>query len=83
METLKCFKMLYREHPKVFAYSRNYRNEQIIVICNFTSDKTEVPQMNGLTEKNILLSNYENLMTDKNVLYLRPYEAIIFQTQEV
>ena len=77
------FKMLYREHPKVFAYSRNYRNEQIIVICNFTSDKTEVPQMNGLTEKNILLSNYENLMTDKNVLYLRPYEAIIFQTQEV
>ena len=77
------FKMLYREHPKVFAYSRNYRNEQIIVICNFTSDKTEVPQMNGLTEKNILLSNYENLMTDKNVLYLRPYEAIIFQTQGV
>lgn len=77
------FKMLYREHPKVFAYSRNYRNEQIIVICNFTSDKTEVSQMNGLTEKNILLSNYENLMTDKNVLYLRPYEAIIFQTQEV
>ena len=39
--------------------------------------------MNGLTEKNILLSNYENLMTDKNVLYLRPYEAIIFQTQGV
>ena len=77
------FEMLYREHPKVFAYSRNYKSEQIVVICNFTSDKTEVLQINALTEKNILLSNYENLVTDKNVLHLRPYEAIIFQTQGV
>ena len=75
--------MLYREHPRVFAYSRNYKREQIVVICNFTSDKTEVLQMNGLTEKNILLSNYQDFVADRNVLYLRPYEAIIFQTQGV
>ena len=77
------FEMLYREHPKVFAYSRNYEREQIVVICNFTGEKTEVLQMEGFTEKNILLSNYQDFVTDRDVLYLRPYEAIIFQTQGV
>lgn len=39
--------------------------------------------MEGFTEKNILLSNYQDFVTDRDVLYLRPYEAIIFQTQGV
>lgn len=45
-DTLKYgdFRLLLPEHPQLFAYCRTYREEQILVCCNFSSDPVGLPE---------------------------------------
>lgn len=74
------FQMEYDEHPQIFAYTRKYEGEIILVICNFYQMSCSIPLNIPIEEKNVLLSNYKNLKKEDKTLYLRPYEAIMIQT---
>lgn len=45
-DTLKYgdFRLLLPEHPQLFAYCRTYREEQILVCCNFSSNPVGLPE---------------------------------------
>ncbi len=77
------FQLLYRDHPQVFAYRRTYETEEILIICNFSDKEARLETTQTFATKNILISNYKDLVTNNGMLCLRPYEAIIFQAQEV
>lgn len=64
------------DHKQVYAFSREYNNERLIVVNNFYGRECEV-SIEGLNEYNILLSNYSDSEVN-DTMVLRPYESIIF-----
>ena len=65
-------KFIDTENEKVIAYNRNFENEVLTVICNFSSQDEKIK--NVLPEGDILITNYEE--AGKSEL-LRPYETIV------
>ncbi len=74
------FQMEYEAHPQIFAYTRCYEDERILIICNFYQTACSIPLNISIEEKNVLLSNYKDLKKEDERLYLRPYEAVMIQT---
>lgn len=73
--TLGDFELVMADDDKIFAYTRKWKNQTWLVVCNFTEDKLERPldkYLNG-SEK-LLISNY----SDDQKNNLRPYEAKVY-----
>ncbi|MBY0148413.1 alpha-glucosidase [Neobacillus niacini] len=72
------FKLLLRESSEIFAYERNWKDEQLIVVCNFSSaevvieDEELLKKMQGSEP---VISNYDA----GNKSILRPYEAVVLK----
>ncbi|MHC1749940.1 MAG: alpha,alpha-phosphotrehalase [Cellulosilyticaceae bacterium] len=73
------YKLILEEHPEIFAYTRSYHEETILVICNFYSNEVEfnLPQNIVITKNDILISNYDRKIEDIKNFILKPYEAIV------
>lgn len=69
---------LLQDHPHIFAFKRNYDNEEILVFCNFYQVNTVVEIDENLEDYKVLLKNYEDI-TFKDILSLRPYETIVYR----
>ncbi|MBU5468336.1 alpha,alpha-phosphotrehalase [Virgibacillus sp. MSJ-26] len=74
------YQLLFEDDPQVFAYKRQWNNEELIVISNFYGEEITVDmQMRETTNQpEILLSNYDDSSKNLSQLYLRPYESIIY-----
>ncbi|GEN44589.1 glycoside hydrolase family 13 protein [Alkalibacillus haloalkaliphilus] len=71
------FKLIYREHPNLFAYKREGKGETITVYCNFSDQTIEVDeQPKGET----LIHNYD-VQANSHQITLRPYETIVYKGQ--
>jgi len=71
---------LFLDHPSVFAYSRNWKAERLIVVSNFYEEPVTV-NLNLdklIANPEILLSNYDDSEASLEQLNLRPYESIVF-----
>ncbi|MET3682847.1 oligo-1,6-glucosidase [Alkalibacillus flavidus] len=71
------FTLLERDHPQLFAYTRNNGHENWTVYCNFSSDTitlTEIP--NG----EIMIHNYDDGILSNS--QLRPYETIVLRNMK-
>lgn len=66
------FELLLPESTEVFAYSREYANRKLIVICNFTNNKVKLDKTLHFTDEQVILSNYKTFNGEE----LRPYEAL-------
>lgn len=78
---------LLEEHPKVYAYERNYNDEKLLVINNFYGEECLVDlskEIEGLGNynKSILISNYKDSKLDLLNLKLRPYESIVYKLEK-
>ncbi|NRT33021.1 oligo-1,6-glucosidase/glucan 1,6-alpha-glucosidase [Clostridium beijerinckii] len=75
------FKLILEENKEVFAYTRTYKNEQLLVICNFYEDTTEiiVPREFLGKDYSILISNYKEKTSLEEKIKLRPYESIVYK----
>lgn len=62
-------------HPSLFAYKRQYDNEELLVVNNFYADETVITVEN-IEEYKILISNYSQHNLTKRIT-LRPYETIV------
>lgn len=72
------FKLLLRENSEVFAYERNWEDEQLIVLCNFSSGEVVIEDEELLSKmqgSELVISNYEA----GNMSVLRPYEAVVLK----
>lgn len=73
------YKLLLDADPQIFAYTRNWKDEKLLVISNFYGKDTVVDlQFEEDKEPEILLSNYEDSPRKLDQLELRPYESIVY-----
>src|SRR5699024_936296 len=74
------YQLLLEDEPQIFAYTRNWNEEMLIVISNFYGKDATVDLQLEKTATNleILLSNYNDSPKDLKQLHLRPYESIIY-----
>lgn len=76
------YDLLLAEDEKVYAYTRNYNDEQLLVICNFAGEASsfELPGHIQFQQSRLLISNYE---VDENesikAFELKPYEARVYK----
>lgn len=74
------FNLVYKDHPQVFAYERANKEENILVVCNFSDQELTFQDevLNKYLEKNeILIQNYSDVLVT-NTLHLRPYETVCY-----
>ncbi|MEG0275854.1 MAG: alpha,alpha-phosphotrehalase [Coprobacillus sp.] len=67
---------LIEDHKQVYAFSRDYKDESLIVVNNFYGKECEI-NIDNLDKYDILLSNYDDSQA-KGKIILRPYESIVF-----
>lgn len=81
------FLSILEEHPRIFAYMREYKDEKLLVINNFYGEKTlfELPEEMDLKgyKAEVLISNYEPSNKNINSIKLRPYEAIVYHLEKL
>lgn len=68
------FNLLYENHTEVFAYERTYKNQKLIVLCNFYDQKVFIDDK--ITYDKVLITNQKDVLLE-NGINLRPYEAIV------
>ncbi|WP_025027791.1 alpha,alpha-phosphotrehalase [Caldalkalibacillus mannanilyticus] len=81
------YQLLLEDHDQIFAYTRNTKDEILLVVNNFYGSETdfELPLHVASENKNwkVLLSNYGDSSETPVKLRLRPYESIIYHVLTV
>nr|WP_285889759.1 alpha-glucosidase [Neobacillus niacini] len=73
------FKLLLKDSTEVFAYERNWQNEQLLVLCNFSSSEVVIEDeelLKKMQDYQLVISNYE----PDNKSILRPYESFVLKS---
>lgn len=71
--TLGKYELMMKDNENIYAYKRLYKDEEMIVYCNFT-DKEVSYDASILNDEKILIQNYEKHQKGT----LKPYESIVF-----
>lgn len=71
------FELLDEEHNDVFAYTRAFENQKIIVVANFRETPVNWPLPKGITirKEKILISNFSDTDMKGGSMSLRPFAA--------
>lgn len=72
------YQSLLDDHQQVFAYTRNWKNEKLLVVSNFYGEEVTVNFDFMQEEVKILLSNYPDSTPEIDEVTLRPYESIVY-----
>ncbi|MGL5380226.1 glycoside hydrolase family 13 protein [Clostridium sp.] len=74
------YRLIDPEGCNIFAYTRRYNEDNILVVCNFYRDEIQFSFDEELKRNpEILISNYKDSSKDIKNLKLRPYEAIMYR----
>lgn len=67
------------DHPHIFAYTRNWNDETLLVVSNFYGEEITVDiPLEGMEEATIINSNYPDSSTTFEKLTVRPYESVVY-----
>ncbi|KAK9326847.1 glycoside hydrolase superfamily [Lipomyces starkeyi] len=70
------FRLLDAENNDVFAYTRNFENETVLVVANFKSTEVRWSLPNiSLQQDQVLISNYGDVVVKDGAVSLHPFEA--------
>jgi len=72
------FEMVDAQHGDVFAYTRSYNGESVLVVCNFRERPVEwkLPLDPSVARmEQLLISTHGVLLLDADTVSLRPFEA--------
>ncbi len=72
------YTLLDEENPDIYAYTRELNGNKIVVLLNFTANKTNFNLDFKFGKHKVILDNYEDCKEVKSNS-LRPYEAIIIE----
>lgn len=75
------YELVFEEHPSVYAYTRTFNNEKVMILCNLSGEIVIVGKKDGIYYKseNLLLSNIPVKEHKVTKLELAPYEARIYR----
>lgn len=69
------YALLLADHPQIFAYQRSWQGQRLYVICSFSSQTFDAPEILPYCGGRLLLCNYA---PDGDTQTLRPYEARVY-----
>ncbi|MFP7298861.1 glycoside hydrolase family 13 protein [Neobacillus niacini] len=72
------FKLLLEDSCEIFAYERNWKDEQLLVLCNFSSGEVAIGDdelLRKMQDYQLVISNYEPDTKSS----LRPYETVVLK----
>ncbi|WP_318614070.1 alpha,alpha-phosphotrehalase [Sporosarcina sp. YIM B06819] len=73
------YQPLLTDHSHIFAYTRNWNDETLLVVSNFYGEEIAVDiPLKGMEEVTIINSNYPDSSTAFENLALRPYESVVY-----
>jgi len=76
------YSLLDKGNPSVYAYTREYQGQKLLVVLNFSAAKAVANIGFNTTGAKMLSCNYKNVSTanrSASIIELRPYEAIIYR----
>ncbi len=76
------YTLLDKDNPNVYAYVREYQNEKMLIVLNFSSSNAKTNIGINISNAKVLLSNYKNDSAnniDETTILLKPYESIIYK----
>ena len=73
------YTLLLADHPQVFAYQRSWQGQRLYVICSFSAQTFDAPEILPYCGGRLLLCNYA---PDGDAQTLRPYEARVYLVGE-
>lgn len=74
------YQLLLPDDPQLFAYTRTWNEEMLIVVSNFYREAVHVQlPLKKQDKAQILLSNYQDSSMAWDDLTLRPYESIVYR----
>lgn len=66
-------------NKKVIAYSREYDDNSLFVVGNFSKKVVKYKIPEDFNDSKILINNYDELIKDDNTITLLAYQAIVFE----
>ncbi|WP_058309138.1 alpha,alpha-phosphotrehalase [Gracilibacillus massiliensis] len=72
------YQLLLADHPQIFAYTREWKNEKLMVVNNFYGEEVSIEL--PIEHAEILISNYEDSEKGPGKITLRPYESVVYGT---
>lgn len=73
------FSMLDAENEQIFAYTRSFKNNTVLIVANLTNEVSELnlPFELDISSVDIKLHNYH--LNDINLDHIKPYEAFVVE----
>ena len=73
------YQLLAPEHTQVFAYTREYEGQKLLVLCNLSGQEAdfEIPDSVTWEKEELLLGNYGEAKLSKKIK-MKPWEASIW-----
>ena len=75
--TYGTFEPIYADLESVFAYERIQNGRKLVVICNYSSQRTEVELKEDY--ENVIFVNYEQTTMIGRKLQMKPYEVVVLE----
>lgn len=71
--------LLFEDDEKIFAYTRHFEGQNLLVLMNFSKDVVEINLPKELLEKDmkLLISNYDEEKLQEK-MHFKPYEARVY-----
>jgi oligo-1,6-glucosidase len=69
------FQLLEKDDPALFAYERNWKDESLLVLCNFSGVDLTIKENLKIQDYQVILSNYEGDYSGT----LRPFQALVLK----
>jgi len=76
------YELLLSDDPDLYVYTRNYRNERLLVICNFSNKERVFTLPEAFTGAKLLLSN-EETSDCKSSAALGPFGTTVYYKENV
>ncbi|MFC2947805.1 glycoside hydrolase family 13 protein [Virgibacillus sediminis] len=78
------YQLILPDHEKIYAYMRNYEEQKLLVVCNFSDDEVEfkLPQEISFTAEESMIGNYGygEFPSDSYAAFtLKPYEVRVYK----
>ena len=69
------YKPAFEDSKQVYAFERHYEDEKLLVLNNFYATEVEIDLPLAYQNRQILLSNYEDVEVSEKIL-LKPYQTL-------
>ena len=75
------YTLLQAEHPDIYAFTRTLGDEKLLVLLNFSEEKTAITLSEIDHFGALLINNYNSLEREANKVSLLPYQAVLLKLQ--